>query len=92
LVEIALGKPLLNSNVALCPSESRELSPKHCHARLCFWIVPREGVQESDPPQTVRLLCERRQLPSRRAAEARNEFAPLHPSISAPASLSPSDT
>jgi hypothetical protein len=92
LVEIALGKPLLNSNVALCPSKSRELSPKHCHARLCFWIVLRECVQESDPPHPVGLLCERRQLPSRRAAKARNEFAPSHPSTSAPVSLSPSDT
>jgi hypothetical protein len=92
LVRIALGKPLLNSNVALCPSELREPFPKHCHARLYFRIVPREGVQASDPPHPVGLLRERRQPPSRRAAEACNEFAPSHPSISAPVSLSPSGT
>jgi len=33
LVDIALSKPLLDSNVALCPSESREPFLKHCHAR-----------------------------------------------------------
>jgi hypothetical protein len=74
LVGIAIGKPLLNSNVALCPSELRELFPKHCHARLCYWIVLRECAQEPDPPHAVGLLRPRRQRPCRRAEPVREEI------------------
>ena len=56
LVDIALSKPPLDSNVALCPSESREPFLKHCHARLCFRIVVRECVEEPDTSHPIGLL------------------------------------
>jgi hypothetical protein len=91
LIGIAPGKPLLNSNVAIRPSELRESFPKHSHARLRYRIVPRKCVQAPEPPYPVGLLGERRQLPSRRAAEARNEFAPSHPPVSAPVTRATED-
>jgi hypothetical protein len=56
LIGIAPGKPLLNSNVALRPSELREPFPKHSHARLRYRVVPRECVQAPDPPHPFALL------------------------------------
>jgi hypothetical protein len=64
LIGIAPGKPILNLNVALCPSEPREPFPEHCHAPLRYWIVLRECVQ-ADPPRPVRLLRPYRERPRR---------------------------
>jgi hypothetical protein len=77
LSSIAPGKPLLNSNVALCPSEPREPFPKHCHARLCYWIIVRECVQEPDTPHPLPLLRAHHDRPRRRTNPC-NEFAPSH--------------
>jgi hypothetical protein len=53
LIGIAPGKPILNLNVGLCPSELREPFPKHCHARRCYRIVLSECEQERDAPDPV---------------------------------------
>ena len=71
------SKPLHISNVALCPSEPRERFPKHCHARLCYWIVVRECVQEPDAPYPFPLLRPCHQRSCRRTNPC-NEFVPFH--------------
>jgi hypothetical protein len=76
LFGIAPAKPLLNSNVALRPSELREPFPKNSRARLRFWIVLRKSVKASDPPHPVRQLRACRHRPNSRAGEASNKFAP----------------
>src|SRR6516164_3627217 len=56
-------------------------------AGLSFRILRSERHQHADAPHPAALLCARRQRPSRRAAEQRDELAPLH-SITSSASAS----
>jgi hypothetical protein len=45
---------------------------------LSFRIVCAEIYEHADPPHPFRLLCARHQRPRRRAAESRDERAPVH--------------
>jgi hypothetical protein len=47
-------------------------------ASLKFWIVCGCGQEHTDAPYLLAPLCLRRERPSRRAAEKRDEVAPFH--------------
>jgi hypothetical protein len=51
---------------------------KSRQALLGFRIILRKGDQRADAPRRPRLLRARRERPSCRAAEQRDERAPLH--------------
>src|SRR5215471_8307804 len=75
------------------PAQFTQLIHKRCELRLGFRITH----QRADPPHPLRLLRPSRHRPRRRAAEQRDECAPLH-SITSSASesrlsesLTPSD-
>src|SRR5215470_1527520 len=68
----------VDSQIAvLHPAQFLQLLQKRCELRLGFRITH----QRADPPHPLGLLRARRHRPCRRAAEQRDELAPLHHSI-----------
>src|SRR6516162_395405 len=70
---------MLDPNVAvLHPSERLKSLSERIDAGFYFWIVLGECMQEHNAPHLLRLLRPRRERPCYRAAEQRDELAPLH--------------
>src|SRR5262249_7389745 len=70
---------MLDSDIAvLGPAERLETLAKCNDPSQHFGIVLGVWMQECDAPHALALLRARRERPRRRAAEEREEFAPLH--------------
>src|SRR5262249_59699269 len=84
---VAHAPPGLDCHVAaIGPAKLLEALHKCRHATLRLWIVRRERIQHTDAPHSLRLLRARRERPRCcRAAEQRDERAPLHHSITSSA-------
>src|SRR5262249_23752228 len=72
-------EPIFEVNIsAFRPSASFKAMPEHRSARLRFWLILFEVHEHADAPHVL-LLRPRRERPrGRRAADKRDELAPLH--------------
>ena len=72
-------QPIVNSDVAtFYPTKLPKPLPERCEAGLCFWVILGVPDQHSDRRHLIGLLRVRRERPSSRAAEQRDELAPVH--------------
>src|SRR5262249_45099510 len=76
---IAGGPVRVDSHVApVGPARLLQCLDKCYEAGLPCGIVCGQSHENTDPPHPVALLCRRRERPRCRAAEKRDEIAPLH--------------
>src|SRR6476659_8030227 len=72
-------KPIVNSDVAaFYPTKLPKPLPELREAGLCFWVILGVPTQHSDPRHLIGLLLAGGERPSSRAAELRDELAPVH--------------
>src|SRR5215468_8656454 len=67
--------PHITSNI---PAQFLQALVERCKSILTFRVVRSPVHEDTNPPRTFWLLRTRRQRPRRRAAEKRDEVAPLH--------------
>ena len=70
---------------ANCPSQLLKLFKEHRDQSQCYWIILGEVLENADQSHSLGLLPARHYRPRRRAAEQRDELAPLHHSITSSA-------
>ncbi len=93
LIRPAGRKAIVDADIAaLRPSEPFEPLPECREACLHFRIVLGIGHQHADAPHPLGLLRARRERPRRRAAEQRDELAPLHSITLSARATSPAGT
>ena len=86
-IHVVRGPALVELDVVMFdPAQSEKLVPEGLNASLDFNVAGRIWQQDADPPCATALLRARLQRPRRRAAEKRDELAPLqsielHPNL-----------
>src|SRR5215470_8726779 len=82
---VGASPAIIDADVAaVTPAELFERLPERHQIGLYFRIILDERVEHADPTETNRLRL-RRERPRRRAAEQRDELAPVHYSMTSSA-------
>src|SRR6516164_7977070 len=79
-IDVAAAPARVDPHIAAFgPAELSKMPREFREQRLTFWIGRGKIHEHADPPNLIGLLRTRRERPChRRAAEQRDEFAPLH--------------